>query len=168
MLENISRKLTYIRANQYGQKTAVTIDGKEYCENEICVDGEYTTYPESLEDQLQRLVPNVGVNLISEFLSYVENTNTPEGFSNAQKMWNDIVCAQESISNTDNFKELGRFIAETRGTLSQKGGGICDIFTTKVDCQKCPFNNGRECRLSSALASLKALQDACEVKGDKK
>ena len=59
MLENIKKEFTYIMANIYGEKTTVIIDDKEYSESEIYADGECTVYPESLEDQLQRLVPDV-------------------------------------------------------------------------------------------------------------
>ena len=168
MLEKVKKEVSYIAHDYYRVVLTVIIDGKEYSEEQLCSDGKVTVSPEPLEDQLHKLVPDVNINLITEFLSYVESTYTSEGFNNVQKMWNDIVSTQESISNTDNFKELGRFIAETRGTRSKKGGSICDIFTTAAACQKCPFCNGRECRLSSTLVSLKALQDACEVKEEKK
>lgn len=168
MLEKVKKEVSYIGHDCYRVILTVTIDGKEYSEGQLCSDGKVTVSPEPLEDQLHRLVPDVDVNLIAEFLSYVENTNTSEGFDNVQKMWDDIVVAQESFSNTDKFKELGHFIAETRGTLAKKGGGICDVFTTITACQKCPFCNKEECKLSAALVSLKALQDACEVKEDKK
>lgn len=168
MLENIKKEVSYIAHDYFRVILTVTIDGKEYSERQSCSDGMVTTPPEPLEDQLHKLAPDVDVNLITEFLSYVENTNTSEGFDNVQKMWDSIVSTQEFICNADNFKELGRFIAETRGTLSKKGGSICDVFTTITACQKCPFCNGEECKLSSALVSLKALQDACAVKGEKK
>lgn len=171
MLEKVKREVSYIAHDYYRVVLTLIIDGKEYkeySEEQLCSDGKVTASPESLEDQLHRLVPDVDVNLITEFLSYVENTYTSEGFDNVQKMWDDIVVTQESFSNTDKFKELGRFIAETRGTLAKKGGGICDVFATAVTCQRCPFNNKEKCRLSLALVSLKALQDACEVKGGKK
>lgn len=168
MLEKVKKEVSYIAHDYYRVILTVTIDGKEYSEGELCSDGKVTVSPEPLEDQLHRLVPDVDVNLITEFLSYVENTNTSEGFDNVQKMWEDIVKTQEDICNADKFKELGRFIAATRGALSKKGGSICDVFTTAAACQKCPFCNGRECRLSSTLVSLKALQDACEAKENKK
>lgn len=68
MLDKIKREITYIKANQYGFKTAITINDKEYLENEIYADGEYTVYPESLEDQLQRLVPDIDIELIEELV----------------------------------------------------------------------------------------------------
>ena len=83
-------------------------------------------------------------------------------------MWDEIVSTQEATHNADKFKELGRVIAEARDTISKKGGSICNMYTTPTDCQKCPFNNDRECRLSSTLAALKSLQDACAEKGMKK
>lgn len=39
MLDKIKREITYIKANQYGFKTAITINNKEYLENEIYADG---------------------------------------------------------------------------------------------------------------------------------
>lgn len=68
MLDKIKREITYIKANQYGFKTAITINNKEYLENEIYADGEYTVYPESLEDQPQRLVPDIDIELIEELV----------------------------------------------------------------------------------------------------
>ena len=168
MLEKIKREVSYIAHDYRRIILTLTINGKEYSEGELCSNGKVTVSPEPLEDQLNRLVPDVDVNLITEFLSHVENTNTAEGFDNVQKMWDDIVNTQEDICNADKFKELGRFIAETRNTLSKKGGNICDVFSTVTACKKCPFCNKEKCKLSSALASLKALQDACDVKGDKK
>lgn len=168
MLENIKKEVSYIAHDYFRVILTVTIDGKEYSEQQSCSDGKVTAPPKLLEDQLHELVPDVDVNLIIEFLSYVENTYTAEGFDNVQKMWEDIVNTQREIHNADKFNELGRFIAETRSTLSKKGGSICDMFPTESACQKCPFSNGEECGLSAALVSLEALQDACEVKGDKK
>lgn len=168
MLENIKKEVSYIAHDYFRVIITVTIDGKEYSERQSCSDGKVTTPPKPLEDQLHELVPDVDVNLIIEFLSYVENTYTAEGFDNVQKMWEGIVNTQREIHNADKFNELGRFIAETRSTLAKKGGNICDMFTTVDACQKCPFSNGEECRLSAALVSLEALQDACELKGDKK
>lgn len=167
MLEHIRKEISYIAHDYYQLGLTLMIDGKEYTETETCTGGEVSRLA-PLEGQLHKLVPDVDINLITEFLSYVENTNTSEGFGNVQKMWDDIISTQEAIHNADNFKELGRVIAEVRDTISKKGGSICNIYTTLTDCQKCPFCNGKECRLSSALASLKALQDACTVKGMKK
>ena len=167
MLEHIRKEISYIAHDYYRFDLTLMIDGKEYTETETCTGGEVSRLA-PLEGQLHKLVPDVDINLITEFLSYVENTNASEGFGNVQKMWDDIVSTQETIHNADKFKELGRVIAEARDTISKKGGSICNIYTTLTDCQKCPFHNGKECRLSSALASLKALQDACTVKGMKK
>lgn len=167
MLEHIRKEISYIAHDYYQLGLTLMIDGKEYTETETCTGGEVSRLT-PLEGQLHKLVPDVDINLITEFLSYVENTNTSEGFGNVQKMWDDIVSTQEAIHNADKFKELGRVIAEARDTISKKGGSICNIYTTLTDCQKCPFNNDRECRLSSTLAALKALQDACTVKGMKK
>lgn len=167
MLEHIRKEISYIAHDYYRLDLTLMIDGKEYTETETCTDGEVSRLA-PLEGQLHKLVPDVDINLITEFLSYVENTNTSEGFGNVQKMWDDIVSTQEAIHNADKFKELGRVITETRDTISKKGGSICNIYTTLTDCQKCPFNNDRECRLSSTLAALKSLQDACAEKGMKK
>lgn len=167
MLEHIRKEISYIAHDYYRFDLTLMIDGKEYTETETCTDGEVSRLA-PLEGQLHRLVPDVDINLVTEFLSYVENVQTSEGFNNVQKMWNDIVSTQEAIRNADKFKELGRVIAEARDTLSKKGGSICDIFMTVTACQKCPFCNNEKCRLSSTLASLKALQDACAVKGMKK
>lgn len=167
MLEHIRKEISYIAHDYYRLDLTLMIDGKEYTETETCTDGEVSRLA-PLKGQLHKLVPDVDINLITEFLSYVENTNTSEGFGNVQKMWDDIVSTQEAIHNADKFKELGRVITETRDTISKKGGSICNIYTTLTDCQKCPFNNDRECRLSSTLAALKSLQDACAEKGMKK
>ena len=168
MLEKIKREVSYIAHVYRRIVLTLTIDGKEYSEGQLCSDGKVTVSPEPLEDQLHKLVLDVNINLITEFLSYVESTYTSEGFDNVQEMWEDIVNTQEDICNVDKFKELGRFIAETRNTLSKKGGNICDVFSTVTACKKCPFCNKEKCKLSSALALLKALQDACAVKGEKK
>lgn len=91
MLENIKRRLTYFRANQYGGKTVVIIDGKEYSESEICADGEYTDYPEPLEDQLQRLIPDVDIGLIEHFVDNVKRVTTMDDLRDAQKEWDSLV-----------------------------------------------------------------------------
>ena len=91
MLENIKKELTYIMANIYGEKTAVIIDDKEYCESEIYADGECTVYPESLEDQLQRLVPDVDDELVEEFVDKVKEVTTVDGLADAKKEWDSLV-----------------------------------------------------------------------------
>lgn len=91
MLENIKKEVSYIAHDYFRVILTVTIDGKEYSERQSCSDGKVTVSPEPLEDQLHRLVPDVDINLITEFLSYVENTYTAEGFDNVQEMWEDIV-----------------------------------------------------------------------------
>ena len=168
MLEHIRKEISYIAHDYYRFDLTLMIDGKEYTETETCTNGEVSRLA-PLEGQLHKLVPDVDINLITEFLSYVENTNTSEGFGNVQRMWSNLVNTQKAIrSNTDEFNELHRVVTETRDTISKKGGNICNIYTTLTDCQKCPFNNDRECRLSSTLAALKSLQDACAEKGMKK
>ena len=91
MLENIKRRLTYFRTNQYGERTAVIIDGKEYSESEICADGEYTDYPEPLEDQLQRLIPNVDIELIEHFVDNVKKATTMDDLRDAKMEWDSLV-----------------------------------------------------------------------------
>lgn len=168
MLEHIRKEISYIAHDYYRFDLTLMIDGKEYTETETCTDGEVSRLA-PLEGQLHKLVPDVDINLITEFLNYVENTNTSsEGFGNIQKMWDEIVSTQETIRNADKFKELGRVIAEALDTISKNGGDICEGYTTKDNCEKCPFNNDRECRLSSTLAALKSLQDTCAAKGMKK
>lgn len=167
MLEKIKKEIAYIAHDYYRKDLTVMINGKEYTETESCTDGEVSRLA-PLEGQLHRLIPDVDINLITEFLSYVENTNTSEGFDNVQKMWSNLVNTQKDNSNVNKLNELRRIITETRDTIFKKGWDICKGYTTKDNCEKCPFNNDRECRLSSALAALKSLQDACAVKGMKK
>lgn len=95
MLDKIKREIAYIRARQYGFKTAITIDGKEYLENEIYADGEYTVYPESLEDQLQKLVPCIDIELIEELVENAKNAVTPDDTKNVQDAWDAFVRIQE-------------------------------------------------------------------------
>lgn len=168
MLEHIRKEISYIAHDYYRFDLTLMIDGKEYTETESCTNGEVSRLA-PLEGQLHKLVPDVDINLIIEFLSYVENTNTSEGFGNVQRMWDDLVNTQKAIrANTDKFNELHRVITETRDTIFRKGWDICKGYTTKDNCEKCPFNNDRECRLSSTLAALKSLQDACAAKGMKR
>lgn len=94
-LNKIKREITYIKANQYGFKTAIIIDGKEYLENEIYADGEYTVYPESLEDQLQQLVPCIDIELIEELVENAKNAVTPNDTKNVQDAWDAFVRIQE-------------------------------------------------------------------------
>ena len=95
MLEKIKREATYIRAKQYGFRTAIAIDGKEYCENEVYADGEYTVYPESLEEQLQRLVSDIDIELIEELVDDAKNAVTPDEVKNVQDAWDAFVRTQE-------------------------------------------------------------------------
>lgn len=81
MLDKIKREITYIKKNQYGFKTAITINDKEYCESEVCIDGTYTVYPESLDDQLQRLIPDIDTELIEEFVDDIKNAVTAYSIS---------------------------------------------------------------------------------------
>ncbi len=91
MLENIKKEFTYIMANIYGEKTTVIIDDKEYSESEIYADGECTVYPESLEDQLQRLVPDADDELVEEFVDKVKEVTTVDGLEDAKKAWDALV-----------------------------------------------------------------------------
>lgn len=91
MLENIKKEFTYIMSNIYGEKTTVIIDDKEYSESEIYADGECTVYPESLEDQLQRLVPDVDDELVEEFVDKVKEVTTVDDLENAKKEWDSLV-----------------------------------------------------------------------------
>lgn len=102
MVDKIKRETTFIRANQYGFKTAITISGKEYLENEIYADGEYTVYPESLEDQLQRLVPDIDIELIEELVDDAKNAVTPDDVKNVQDTWDAFVRVQEVKDKVSN------------------------------------------------------------------
>lgn len=167
MLEKIKKEISYIAHDYYRFDLTLMIDGKEYTETETCTDGEVSRLA-PLEGQLHRLVPDVDTNLITEFLSYVKNTYTSEGFDNVQKMWSNLVNIQKDNSNANKLNELHRVITETRDIIFKKGWDICEGYITKADCEKCPFNNDRECRLSSTLAALKSLQNACVIKEMKK
>lgn len=91
MLENIKKEFTYIMANIYGEKTTVIIDDKEYSESEIYADGECTVYPESLEDQLQRLIPDVDDELVEKFVDQVKEVTTVDDLEAAKKAWDLLV-----------------------------------------------------------------------------
>lgn len=106
MLDKIKRETTYIRANQYGFRTAITIDGKEYLENEIYADGEYTVYPESLSDQLQRLIPDIDTELIDNFVEAAKNAVTPDDVKSVQDTWNAFVRVQEIRDKMSNITLL--------------------------------------------------------------
>lgn len=95
MLEKIKQETTHIRAKQYGFRTTITIDGNEYFENEVYADGTYTVYPESLEDQLQRLVPDIDIELIEEFVNDAKNAVTPDDIKSVQGTWDALVKIQE-------------------------------------------------------------------------
>lgn len=174
MLEHIKREMRYIRGKQYSSKTTITIDGKEYTENELCVGGESTIYPESIDEQLQELIPDIDIEFITEFVNDVENVKTSDDFEDTQKTWDALVRVQgliDKISNNDDinkFDKLYRILVKAHDTIFSNGGDICEEYTAKDNCEKCPFNNDRECGLSSTLAALKSLQDACAEKGMKK
>ena len=102
MLDKIKREITYIKANQYGFKTAIIINDKEYLEIEIYADGEYTVYPESLEDQLRRLVPDIEIELIEELVDDAKNAVTPDDIKNVQDTWDAFVRVQEVKDKVSN------------------------------------------------------------------
>lgn len=102
MLNKIKRETTYIRARQYGFRTAITINGKEYLENEIYADGEYTVYPESLENQLQRLVPDIDIELIEELVDGAKNAVTLDDIKNVQDTWDAFIRVQEVKDKVSN------------------------------------------------------------------
>ena len=86
-------------ANIYGEKTTVIIDDKEYSESEIYADGECTVYPESLEDQLQRLVPDVDDELVEEFVDKVKEITTVDGLEDAKKAWDALIKRNGGTEN---------------------------------------------------------------------
>lgn len=103
MLDKIKREITYIKANQYGFITKVTINDKEYCENEVCIDGTYTVYPESLDDQLQRLIPDIDIEIIERFVDNAKKAVTPDDIKRTQDKWDAFVRIQENRKmNTSN------------------------------------------------------------------
>lgn len=174
MLEDIKRETRYIRVNQYGFKTTIAIDGKEYCESELCADNEYTIYPEPLEDQLQRLIPDVDVEFIEEFVDNVKRVVTSDDLKDIQKTWDALVRVQELInkfskdSDTDKFSRMYRILVKTHDNIFCGRKDICEEYTKKPECKKCPLYKDGKCMLSSTLAALKSLQDACAEKGMKK
>ena len=103
MVDKIKREITYIKANQYGFRTAITINDKEYSENEVCIDGDYTAYSESLGDQLQRLVPDIDIELIEELVDDAKNAVTPDDIKSVQDTWDVFVRVQEIMGKISNI-----------------------------------------------------------------
>lgn len=91
MLEKVKLEFNDIGYGSKGSKIAVVIDGKEYYENTIYDgDGGYTAYPEFLDEQLSRLIPNVDIDLITDFVCGVENIKTIGNFMRAQRWWKEL------------------------------------------------------------------------------
>lgn len=166
MLDKIKRETTYIRANQYGFRTAITINDKEYLENEVCIDGTYTVYPESLDDQLQRLIPDVDIELIEEFVNNTKNATTPDDVKDAQDTWDALVRVQEildkiSNSNTDKVDKMHRILVKAHDAILDSGKDICKEHLKGSDCGKCPFNKYDKCTFNPTVTALASLRDAC-------
>ena len=166
MLDKIKRETTYIRANQYGFRTAITINDKEYLENEVCIDGTYTVYPESLDDQLQRLIPDVDIELIEEFVNNTKNATTPDDVKDAQDTWDALVRVQEildkiSNSNTDKVDKMHRILVKAHDAILDSGKDICKEHLKGSDCGKCPFDKYDKCTFNPTVTALASLRDAC-------
>lgn len=166
MIDKIKREITYIKANQYGFKTVITIDNNAYCENEVCIDGEHTVYPESLGDQLQRLIPDVDIELIEEFVNDTKNAVTPDDVKDAQDTWNALVRVQEildkvSNSNTDKVDKMHRIFVKAYDTILDNGKDICKENLKGSDCGKCPFYKYDKCMFNPTITALGSLRDAC-------
>ena len=166
MLDKIKREITYIKANQYGFRTAVTINGKEYCENEVCIDGDYTAYPESLGDQLQRLVPDIDIELIEELVDDAKNAVTPDDIKSVQDTWDALVRVQEimdKISNddTDKVDKMYRILVRAYDKILDSGKDICKENLKGSDCGKCPFYKYDKCMFNPTITALGSLRDAC-------
>ena len=164
MLEHIKREMRYIKTNQYGFKTTITIDGKEYCESELCADNEYTIYPEPLEDQLQRLIPDVDVEFIEEFVDNVKSVVTSDDLEDVQKTWDALVRVQELInkfskdSDTDKFSRMYRTLVKAHGKIFYGGKDICEEYTKKSERKECPLYKDGKCMLNSTFSVLNSLR----------
>lgn len=166
MLEKIKREITYIRARQYGFKTAITINDKEYSENEVCIDGKYTVYPESLSDQLQRLVPYIDIELVEELVENAKNAVTPDDIKSVQDTWDAFVRVQEimdKISNddTDKVDKMHRILVKAYDKILDSGKDICKEHLKGSDCGKCPFYKYDKCMFNPTITALGSLRDAC-------
>lgn len=166
MLDKIKREITFIKANQYGFRTAVTINDKEYLENEVCIDGEYTVYPESLEDQLQRLVPYIDIELIEEFVNDVKNAVTPDDVKDAQDTWNafiriDEIMEKVSKDDTNKVDKAHRILVKAYDKILDSGKDICKEHLKGSDCGKCPFYKYDKCMFNPTITALGSLRDAC-------
>ncbi len=166
MLDKIKREITYIKANQYGFKTAITINDKEYSENEVCIDGEYTVYPESLSDKLQRLVPYIDIELVEELVENAKNAVTPDDIKSVQDTWDAFVRVQEimdKISNddTDKVDKMHRILVKAYDKILDSGKDICKEHLKGSDCGKCPFYKYDKCMFNPTITALGSLRDAC-------
>lgn len=166
MLDKIKREITYIKANQYGFKTAITINDKEYSENEVCIDGEYTVYPESLSDKLQRLVPYIDIELVEELVEDAKNAVTPDDIKSVQDTWDAFVRVQEimdKISNddTDKVDKMHRILVKAYDKILDSGKDICKEHLKGSDCGKCPFYKYDKCMFNPTITALGSLRDAC-------
>jgi predicted nucleic acid-binding Zn-ribbon protein len=166
MLEKIKREITYIRARQYGFRTAITIDGKEYLENEIYADGKYTVYPESLEDQLQRLIPDIDVELIEELVDDAKNAVTPDDIKSVQDTWDALVRIDElmekvSKDDTNKADKMYRTLVRAYEKILDSGKNICKEHLKGSSCGKCPFRRENKCMFKPTITALASLRDAC-------
>lgn len=91
MLEKIKIKVSHIAPDYRRIVLMVKIDGKEYWEGELRSDGDVTVSPEPLEDQLQRLIPDVDIELIEHFVDNVKKATTMDDLRDAQKEWDSLV-----------------------------------------------------------------------------
>lgn len=166
MLDKIKREITYIKANQYGFKTAITINDKEYSENEVCIDGKYTVYPESLSDQLQRLVPYIDIELVEELVEDAKNAVTLDDIKSVQDTWDAFVRVQEimdKISNddTDKVDKMHRILVKAYDKILDSGKDICKEHLKGSDCGKCPFYKYDKCMFNPTITALGSLRNAC-------
>lgn len=165
-LDKIKREITYIKKNQYGFKTEITINDKEYSENEVCIDGKYTVYSESIDDQVQRLIPDVDIELVEEFVNDIKNAVTPDDVKDAQDTWNALVRVQEildkiSNSNTNKVDKMHRILVKAHDTILDSGKDICKEHLKGSDCGKCPFYKHDKCMFNPTITALSSLRDAC-------
>lgn len=166
MLEKIKREITYVRKNQYGFKTAITIDDKEYRENEVYADGEYTVYPESLEYQLQRLVPYIDIELVEELVEDAKNAVTPDDVKSVQDTWDALIRIDEimdkiSKDDTDKVDKMHRILVKAYDKILDSGKDICKEHLKGSDCGKCPFYKYDKCMFNPTITALGSLRDAC-------
>lgn len=166
MLEKIKREITYVRKNQYGFKMVITIDDKEYRENEVYADGEYTVYPESLEYQLQRLVPDIDIELIDELVDDAKMAVTPDDIKSVQDTWNTFVRINElkeevSKDDTNKADKMYHILVKAYEKILDSGKDICKEYLKESGCGKCPFHKDDKCIFKPTITALGSLRDAC-------